>query len=427
MSNMLEQAIVDAAALREAALKNAEQSIIEKYAPQIKEAVKSMLDDTITETRMYQGRTVEVIHEADDDGNVTVSENGSKPFMVKESDLSEASGEQILQEEEMDAAGDTATAPPDIEAPPAWDSRYSETQPVTLSAMLDNVDADGNVEIDLDAIELSLAQQEEAEMAGEPGLETGAEEPLEAPTGAPEEAGGEMGAEADTEGLGDLLGDLGGEDMQLQELMNLLSEYDEELLEEEMEVDLDEDKPGSFESHKSAREYETDKAKAKEAHEDEDDEDEEKKSEDEEKLQEARKEIDQFQEAFIILKEQNEKLESVVQKLDVKLKETLLSNAKLLYQNRTLNDASLNERQKEKIVEAISNAESPKEARSLQETLKATVGSDQKKGPQSLSESVNRKSNLSSMFHRRQNINESQDSDPFFDKMRKLAGIKNKS
>lgn len=41
---MLEQAIVDAAALREAALKNAEQAIIEKYAPQIKEAVESMLE-----------------------------------------------------------------------------------------------------------------------------------------------------------------------------------------------------------------------------------------------------------------------------------------------------------------------------------------------------------------------------------------------
>jgi len=37
MSSMLEQAIVDATALREAALKNAEQAIIEKYAPQIKE------------------------------------------------------------------------------------------------------------------------------------------------------------------------------------------------------------------------------------------------------------------------------------------------------------------------------------------------------------------------------------------------------
>ena len=44
MSSMLEQAIVDATALREAALKNAEQAIIEKYAPQIKEAVESLLE-----------------------------------------------------------------------------------------------------------------------------------------------------------------------------------------------------------------------------------------------------------------------------------------------------------------------------------------------------------------------------------------------
>ena len=48
MSSMLEQAIVDAAALREAALKNAEQAIIEKYAPQIKEAVDSMLENEAT-------------------------------------------------------------------------------------------------------------------------------------------------------------------------------------------------------------------------------------------------------------------------------------------------------------------------------------------------------------------------------------------
>ena len=39
MSSMLEQAIVDAAELRKAALKNAEQAIIEKYAPEIKNAV----------------------------------------------------------------------------------------------------------------------------------------------------------------------------------------------------------------------------------------------------------------------------------------------------------------------------------------------------------------------------------------------------
>ena len=36
MSTLLEQAIVDATALKEAALKSAENSILEKYAPEVK-------------------------------------------------------------------------------------------------------------------------------------------------------------------------------------------------------------------------------------------------------------------------------------------------------------------------------------------------------------------------------------------------------
>ena len=43
MSTLLEQAIVDATALREAALKNAEAAVIEKYSDQIKDAVETML------------------------------------------------------------------------------------------------------------------------------------------------------------------------------------------------------------------------------------------------------------------------------------------------------------------------------------------------------------------------------------------------
>ena len=421
MSNMLEQAIVDAAALREAALKNAEQSIIEKYAPQIKEAVAAMLNDTVNEARMYQGRTVTVIHEADEDGNVTVSENGGKPFMVNEAELSEATEEDVLQEEEMAAATDTTTAPPtDIEAPPTWDSRYGETQSVTLTAMLDNVDDNGDIEIDLDAIELSLSQQEEA--AADTGMETPTAEPVGDLTAAPEEEGGETPVGDEAEGLGDLLGDIGADDdLQLQELMKLLSEYDEELLEEEIEVDMGADKSGTIDTAKSELQYEADKESARAAHDEEEEEEEE--SSEEERIQES-KEFDQLQQAFLILKEQNERLESVVYKLNDKLEETLLSNAKLLYQNRTLNDASLNERQKSKIVEAIATAESPKEAKNLHETLRATVGSDKKKGPQSLNETVNRRSNLSSMLNSRQNLNESKSSDPFMEKMQKLAGIK---
>ena len=115
MSSMLEQAIIDAAALREAALKNAEQALIEKYAPQIKEAVESMLEGEQRQAS-YGGRTVSVIHEADEDGMVTVSEDNGKPFTVNESELSEL----IQEEEEAAPAGDGS-----IEAPAAFDNRVS--------------------------------------------------------------------------------------------------------------------------------------------------------------------------------------------------------------------------------------------------------------------------------------------------------------
>ena len=44
MSSLLEQAIIDATALKEAALKNAETSVLEKYSVEIKEALKSLLE-----------------------------------------------------------------------------------------------------------------------------------------------------------------------------------------------------------------------------------------------------------------------------------------------------------------------------------------------------------------------------------------------
>ena len=55
MSTMLEKAIVDAAALKEAALKNAEATIIEKYAPQIKDAVSALLEQEEDELHEFDG------------------------------------------------------------------------------------------------------------------------------------------------------------------------------------------------------------------------------------------------------------------------------------------------------------------------------------------------------------------------------------
>ena len=44
MSNLLEQAIIDAAALKEVAIKNAEAALIEKYSREFKESVEKLLE-----------------------------------------------------------------------------------------------------------------------------------------------------------------------------------------------------------------------------------------------------------------------------------------------------------------------------------------------------------------------------------------------
>jgi len=49
MSTLLEQAIIDAEALREAAIKNAEASIVEKYSTEVKAAVESLLSEEFEE------------------------------------------------------------------------------------------------------------------------------------------------------------------------------------------------------------------------------------------------------------------------------------------------------------------------------------------------------------------------------------------
>ena len=377
MSSMLEQAIADAAALREQAIKNAEQSVLDKYSKQIKEAVNQMLEQDDAPQRA-------------------------------ESMISEIEDE-LMQEEEAAATGGGETETASFEAPPAWDSRFDDISS-RLTAMVDNLpeDADGMIELDLG--DFSVPADEQAAAEGTP----------EEPVSDLGDLGGEEPAEEGGDDLDSLLG--GGEeeeggdddlDLQLQEVFRLL--------EEEIDFDPIKNEMGHHMTNRSRREFNQEMA---EIIYEEDSEEEEQVDEEKEELMGR---VNELHETVKNLTQQNTQLERVLSKLEIHLEESLLSNAKLLYQNRTLSDASLNERQKSKIVEAISNAESPKEAKNLHETLRATVGStpNSKKGPQSLSESVNRRSNLSSMLNSRQNINESKQSkDPFMEKMQKLAGIK---
>jgi hypothetical protein len=345
---MLEQAIVDAQALREAALKNAEQALIEKFTPQIKEAVESLLEENDVPQKKkvaYEGKIYSLVEI--EDGKATIMREGEKPFVVSEADLGDA---DLLQEDEGEATGGAAGSPASsVEAPFAGSPGINPDQAAQFT-----------VNVDLD-------------------LQEGLEE---------------------------------NEDDLVNEIMKILGESDD-LLEEELVVDMDEVKDGTFRSDKETLEYYEEMRKAKESAE-----------EKEEENKDLKKENEKLQETIKKFKHKNKQYKDVVEKLSQKLNETLLSNAKLVYSNKTLGDASLNERQKSKIVEAIAKAKTPEEAKNLHEALNATVTSGQEnKSPRTLSESVQRKSTLSGILPRRKQVNESEEH-TFAEHMKKLAGIK---
>ena len=405
MSSMLEQAIVDATALREAALKNAEQAIIEKYAPQIKDAVESLLEGNDTGigvgsyVRHLESNQIGRVHAIDEDG-VQVEGRDGKAFLAEMDQLEEA---EMLHEEEMGGMGSMATSA-GISAPIA-----SAPQ----SAVDPSSQAELSMEFDFDPSDFQIdLNQVKAQAAADP-MSAG-EEPEST-----EDLLSDLGAE---ESGDDLLADLGDEEISLQEMIDMVSEIltekdeeeeiaEEEVIEEELTVDVSEQKHGWNTTHETARTYDQDKSLAQM-------EDSKWKEENEALV----KRVAELQESLEGTTNDAHKLLGVVEQLKNKLDEALVSNARLVYSNKTLSDASLNERQKSKIVETIASAQSAEEAKTLHETLTATVGSTPRSNPKSLSESVNRKSNLSSMMPRRKDkvVTESMS---FADRMKKLAGI----
>jgi len=138
---------------------------------------------------------------------------------------------------------------------------------------------------------------------------------------------------------------------------------------------------------------------------------------------EKMKDLKQAQEELVFENKQLTKKLTQYGQVTTELKETLqtvnLSNARLLYTNRVLRSTSLNERQKNRIVEAISRADSVTEAKTIYNTLESTVESAPMRGPKSLSEAINRPTSVI-----RATRKESKQTDPFAERMRRLAGIK---
>ena len=349
MSSMLEQAIVDAKALREAALKNAEQAVVDKYAPEIKAAVEQLLEGN--------------------DSEKTIKE--------------------------------------DMDMPYASDPDLSEDQPVEMEMEFEFNPEDFRLDLE------SIKAQAEAdpESAGETPQDT---ESLAADIGVP---GAEEAAPSAPEGeeMGGLEGLLQEEkdedDDLLNELLALLEDDEEEIIDESLNVDMGEVKHGSFVTDSGTRKYDAEKELAAQ-----------QSSEYREKSDELEKQVGELNTSILMYQNKQDQMRSVLDDMKGKLEEMILQNARLIYSNKVLSDTSLNERQKSKIVEAIAQAETLKEAKTLYTTLKETTVGTRQSGPKSLSESVQRKQVLSAHLPRRKQEKITEELD-FASRMKKLAGL----
>ena len=205
------------------------------------------------------------------------------------------------------------------------------------------------------------------------------------------------------------------------EEINLDEEQVEELA-EKLTLDFQPVKSGNLGMPDSQKQEAYEEAEALDAHIDEEAEGEDEIPAEIGKLRESVETLEaekkELQEKLQTLQSNTKHIEGVVLKLKDALNETSVQNAKLLYTNEALSSDSLNGRQKSKLVEAISNANSVEEAKVIFETLQSTVSGTKKESPKTLSEAVSRKSTLLP-----QTKEAKQPTDPRINRMQRLAGL----
>ena len=372
MSSMLEQAIIDATALREAAIKSAEQAVVEKYSPEIKEAVEKLMEENDFE----ENKTVdEQIVEADD--------KGEGYAFVEDTELSD------LQENDLI----------DIDVK----SLFEEVQKEQL--------------------------QEEVEIDGEL-LEEEVEITEEAITGLVEELMNEFVTEGGDKAqhAGETVSDDDkdtDDDIKVKSISKVVIMKDDdeiedvdatEELDEAMDFDYEPVPEGQTTAFGATRAQQAEQAMLMDVM---------------LAVEEENSKLESKNESLVKtnneLKESNQKLKETVQNIADKFEEIKLVNSKLFYTNKTLMDDSLNERQKGNLVESINNAQTSEQAKIVYETLKSTVGNaNTNKQPESLSEAVGKRSSTSLLLKARKSdekqvVNEG---NIFADRMQILAGIK---
>ena len=393
MSNLLERAIIDAKALREAALKNAEQLVVEKYQLEVKQAMDKLL-------------------EQEEDLGMDDLLGGEMEGPEVE-DLAD-------EEEEADEGLQGGIAPDDLEAelPNAFDTDDDEIIQIKLDSLEDDfedIDEEGvfggDDNLDSDEIGIDIEDDEDLDMDLEPDTEVS--DTPDADIGV--DIAGDMTPAALEEMIAAAFKDVISEEAE-----EIDEEIDLDELMERVRVEGEPQKSGWAGTPESVmKEYEA-MLLAREQ-------DSEVKEENEElrkNVAALQKENKTLTSAATKLQEQNKKFNTAFKALQEKLETLNVSNAKLLYINQALENASLNERQRRKLVEAISKADTVQEAKIVFDTMSDAVSttSDVKKDS-TLNEVVSRRSSL---LVAARNEQPTKDANPLYSRLQKLAGIKTK-
>jgi len=368
MSSLLEEAIVDAKALKEAALKNAEDAVLEKYSGEVKKALDTLLEQE------------EPALEETDNGEDLMEFADSVPLAHTNEELGEPAADEIV-EIDFDA----------------------------LKARLEEEDEVVESDDMIDATALADALEE-----GEMGMSD-----VEDPSAANLSGATQVDIEKDNAMSDADIESAAVEESLEDEDINLTEEMIADLI-EELTVDMT-PRPGGWSAMQAAynsveqANQEAEAAAAANALDEEDEEEADVGTVD------VVSDATFFESKISELTESNRELRALIMEAKNQLTKLNLDNAKLVYQNKALNSASLNERQRTQIVEAVQSANSVEEATMIFETIQNAVGStpDQRTRPQTLREAVQRPTSL--LINSKKN-NEA-NKDPNLGRMLRLAGL----
>jgi len=422
---MLEQAIIDAEALREAALKSAQRHIEEKYSSEIKEAMKVLLE--APEEDLDLGATppegesaeadigVEAPLSAEDGESLCACPDEDEPIMIN-IDFEEL--ESAIDGEMGGAEGEELSLAPEEEELAALQEEVELDEDLIDEYLGEDCPYEGEEEIEIvdplpGEMDPLSPEEKRGERSGRKSYTRGTRR-LSSTSRSPYSTGSsglEEDKEKEKEEEEEPSGEAGSKRIARSreryaaksprglEEIDLYAELKE--LEETLDVQTSGQKTGWQVAADSVVAHEEDLEKAK--------------------LQstELEDEKAELEEANKDLTKENKKFRSAIMQMKDKLEEVNLSNAILLYTNRVISNDSLNERQRKRIVESIAKADSIDEAKVIFETLQSATGHPTfSRKPKSLSEAVSRPSSIISARIREEKVN------PYAERMKLLAGIK---